>query len=188
MYPSCGANHTSIAGALELIRKYDLQPDDVISVDVTMPPYTARLVGGSYDPSGDAQVAAQFNVSYTIACLLVRRKLGLAEIQEEAARDPEINRHVGKVTVHVDETQKGTRGPIVLRMRTKTHGEISTRIEHVPGSLEAPVADAEIQQKFDECFRLGVGALDNTRIALVTRRVREVEMVEDMHSFFKDIL
>ena len=187
MYPSCGANHTSIAGALELIRQYDLQPDDVISVDVTMPPYTARLVGGQYEPSGDAQVAAQFNVSYTIACLLVRRKLGLAEIQEDAARDPEINRHVGKVQVHVDETQKGTRGPIVLRMRTKTHGEISTRVMHVPGSLEAPVADAEIQQKFDECFRLGVGALDDERIELLTQRVREVEAIEDMYLFLKGI-
>ena len=188
MYPSCGANHTSIAGTLELIYKYNLQPDDVISVDVTMPPYTARLVGGRYDPSGDAQVAAQFSVRYTIACLLVRRKLGLAEIQESAARDAKINRHVGKVNVHVDETQKGTRGPIVLRMRTKTHGEISTRVEHVPGSLEAPVTDAEIQQKFDECFRLGACALDNTRIQLLARRVREVEVLEDMVLFFKDIL
>ena len=188
MYPSCGANHTSIAGTLELIHKYNLQPDDVISVDVTMPPYTARLVGGSYDPSGDAQVAAQFSVRYTIACLLVRRKLGLAEIQEDAARDAQINRHVGKIHVHVDETQKGTRGPIVLRMRSKMHGEISTRVRHVPGSLEAPVTDAEIQQKFDECFRLGVRALDTARIELLTQRIREVDTVRDMYVFFKDIL
>ena len=188
MYPSCGANHTSIAGTLELIRKYNLQADDVISVDVTMPPYTARLVGNAYDPRGDAQVAAQFSVRYTIACLLVRRKLGLAEIQEDAARDPEINRHIGKVNVHIDESQKGTRGPIVLRMRTKTQGEISTHVAHVPGSLEAPVTDAEIQQKFDECFRLGARALDDACIELLTRRVREVEKTDDMSLFLKDIL
>jgi 2-methylcitrate dehydratase PrpD len=188
MYPSCGANHTTIAGALELIRNYDLKADDVISVDVTMPPYAARLVGNAYDPSGDAQVAAQFSVRYTIACLLVRRKLGLAEIEEDAARDAEINRHVGKVNVHIDETQTGTRGPIVLRMRTTTHGEISTRAEHVPGSLEMPVNDAEIQQKFDECLRLGARPLDDARIALLTRRVHDVAGVSEMSSFFKDIL
>lgn len=78
MYPSCGANHTSIAGALELIDQYDLKPDEVISVDVTMPPYAARLVGNAYDPSGDTQVAAQFSVRYSIARLPVRRRLGLA--------------------------------------------------------------------------------------------------------------
>ena len=188
MYPSCGANHTSIAGTLELIRKYDLTPDDVLSVDVTLPPYAARLVGNAYDSSGDAQVAAQFSVRYTIACLLVRRKLGLAEIQEAAARDAEINRHVCKINVHIDETQKGTRGPIVLRMRTKTHGEISTRVTHVPGSLEAPVSDVEIQQKFDECFRLGARPLDGMRIDTLTQRVRTVEAIDDMYLFFKDIL
>ena len=188
MYPSCGANHTSIAAALELIRQYDLKPDDVISVDVTLPPYAARLVGNAYDPSGDAQVAAQFSVRYTIACLLVRRKLGLAEIEEDAARDAEINRHVGKINVHIDATQKGTRGPIVMRMHTRTHGEIATHVTHVPGSLEAPVSDAEIQQKFDECFRLGAWPLDDARIAALTQRVGTVEAIDDMCMFLKDIL
>ena len=152
------------------------------------PPYAARLVGNPYDPRGDAQVAAQFSVRYTIACLLVRRRLGLAEIEQEAARDPEINRHVGKINVHIDETQKGTRGPSVIRMRTKTHGDISTRAVHVPGSLEMPVSDAEIQQKFDECFRRGVQPLDDARIATLTTRVRDVVNIADMSSFFDGIL
>jgi 2-methylcitrate dehydratase PrpD len=188
MHPSCGANHTSIAGTLELIRRYDLQADDVLSVDVTMPPYAARLVGGAYDPSGDAQVAVQFNVRYSIACLLVRRRLGLAEIQQDVARDTEINRHVGKVNVHIDETQKGTRGPIVLRMLTKSHGEISTVSNQVPGSLEAPVSDAEIQKKFDECLRLGVRPLDDARVEVLMQRVHSVQSLSDMSLFFKDIM
>ncbi len=187
MYPSCGANHTSIAGALALIHRYDLKADDVLSVDVTMPPYTARLVGNAYDPGGDAQVAAQFSVRYTIACLLVRRRLGLAEIQEDAARDNEINRHVGKINVHIDDTQKGTRGPIVMRMRTTTHGDISTRAEHVPGSLEMPVADAEVQQKFDECFRRGARPLRDAQIETLATRVRTIDGNLDMYLFLKDI-
>jgi 2-methylcitrate dehydratase PrpD len=188
MYPSCGANHTSIAGTLQLIRQYNLTADDVLSVDVTMPPYAARLVGNPYDPSGDAQVAAQFSVRYTIACLLARRKLGLAEIREDAARDPEILRHVPKVNVHIDDTLNSTRGPIVLRMRTKTHGDISTRVTHVPGSLQAPVSDAEVQQKFDECLRRGVRPLDDARVAALSARVQNAGSVADMASFFDGIL
>ncbi len=187
MYPSCGANHSSIAGALALIHRYDLKADDVLSVDVTMPPYTARLVGNAYDPGGDAQVAAQISVRYTIACLLVRRRLGLAEIQEDAARDNEINRHVGKINVHIDDTQKGTRGPIVMRMRTTTHGDISTRAEHVPGSFEMPVSDAEVQQKFDECFRRGARPLRDAQIETLATRVRTIDENLDMYLFLQDI-
>src|SRR6185503_7940381 len=104
LYPSCGCNHTTIDAMLMLIEKYDLKPDDVVSVELTVPPYINGLVGGVYDPSGDAQVAAQFNIRYTVACLLVRRKLGLAEIDVPAARDPEINSHIGKVSIKVDPT------------------------------------------------------------------------------------
>jgi len=188
LYPSCGANHTSIAGALELIRQYDLKPDEVEAVDVTLPPYAARLVGGVYDPSGDAQVAAQFNVRYTIACLLVRRKLGLAEIQENAARDPDILRHVPKVSVHIDDTLNSTRGPIVMRMRTRRHGEVSTRVVHVPGSAEMPVSDAEVQQKFDECLRRGVRSLGDAQVATLMQRVRDVAQLADMASFFDGVM
>lgn len=188
MYPSCGCNHTTIAGMLDLIHRHDLKADDVESVDVTVTPYIERIVGGPYDPSGDAQVAAQFSIRYTIACLLVRRKLGLAEIQADAARDPEINRHVGKVNVLIDQTKNGFRGPVALRIKTRMHGEISTRVEHVPGSPQTPVSDAEIQRKFDECFRCGVRPLNDGQLALLTSHVRDVERIADMSTFFSSVL
>ena len=50
------------------------------------------------------------------------------------------------------------------------------------------MSDAEIQQKFDECFRRGVQPLDDARIATLTTRVRDVENIADMSSFFDAIL
>jgi 2-methylcitrate dehydratase PrpD len=186
-YPSCGCNHMTIDGMLKLVRQHDLQPDDVESIDVTVPPYTARLVGGKYDPSGDAQVAAQFSIRYSIACCLVRRRLGLAEIQADAARDPKILAHVPKVNVHVDATLPGTRGPIILRVKTHSKGELSSRVEIMPGSAEAPMSQAEVDDKFNECFGLGVRPLNAAQIAEVKRRVYEIEKLDDMSKFFDGI-
>lgn len=78
LYPSCGCNHTAIDATLQLVTQSDLKPDDVLGIEATITPYMERIVGGDYDPSGDAQVAAQFNLRYSIACALVRRRLGLA--------------------------------------------------------------------------------------------------------------
>ena len=186
-YPSCGCNHTTIDGTLQLIRKYDLKPDDVEAVEVTVTPYINSLVGGDYDPSRDAQVAAQFNMKYTVACLLVRRKLGLAEIEEDVARDPVIAVHIPKVTVKVNPALSTNRGPIVIRMQTRTHGEISCRVEDVRGGPDAPFSQAEIDEKFDECLRRGARPLDSAQIALLMQRVREVETVPDMAAFFDGI-
>ena len=186
-FPSCGCNHTTIAGMLDLVRKYDLQPDDVEAIDITVSPYMDRIVGMAYDPSGDAQVAAQFSIRYSAACVLVRRRLGLAEIQEAAARDPEINRHIGKVTLQIDPTLTSSRGPVVIRLRSKRHGELSTTVAHVPGSREAPLTEAQVNEKFDECFRLGTRPLSKEQIATLTARVHGLEQFPDMASFFSGI-
>lgn len=186
-YPSCGCNHTAIEATLTLARQYDLRPEDVLSIEVTVTPYIDRIVGGEYDPSGDAQVAAQFNIRYSIACALVRRRLGLAEIQEQAARDPAIAAQIGKISVRVDPSLTGNRGPVVVRMRTRTHGAVSCRVEDVAGGPDAPIAESEIEGKFRECFRLGVRPLTDEQIARLAARVREVDQVADMSAFFDGI-
>lgn len=186
-YPSCGCNHTTIDAMLKLTREYDLNPDDVQSVEVTVTPYMNRIVGGEYDPSHDAQVAAQFNMKYTVACILMRRKLGLAEIQEDAARDPAIAAQIPKVSIKVNAALTSSRGPAVVRVRTKTHGEISCTVDDVRGGPEDPFTPQELDEKFDECFRLGARPLTTDQIALVTQRVRTVQMLPDMSAFFDGI-
>lgn len=186
-FPSCGCNHTAIEATLRLVRQHDLNPDDVLAVEVTVPPYVDRIVGHPYDPSGDAQVAAQFSIRYSIACVLVRRRLGLAEIQEAAARDPEIVRHVGKISVRADNAIRSERGPVVVRMSTSKHGELSCRVDDVPGSVAVPLSHAEIDDKLGECFRLGVRPLNDQQIVMLRERVQHVEDVPDMSAFFKGI-
>lgn len=186
-YPSCGCNHTAIEGTLQLVRKHNLQPDDVDAVEILVTPYIDRIVGGLYDPSVDAQVAAQFNIRYSIACALVRRRLGLLEIQESSARDPAIAAHIGKVSVKVDPSLKTERGPVVITMRTRTHGDLSCRIDHVPGAPEAPLTEAEVHEKFRECFQIGVHPLTDAQVSRLYERVRNLEEISDMSLFLDGI-
>ena len=186
-FPSCGCNHTSIEATLELVRQYDLKPDDVTSIEVVVTPYIERIVGGAYDPSGDAQVAAQFNIRYSIACALVRRKLGLLEIETPAARDPAIAAHIGKISVRADPALTTERGPIVLKMRTKTHGELTCRVDHVPGDPKAPLSDAEVMEKLRDCLARGVRPLNEKQIETLASRVRGLERIGDMATFFEGI-
>ncbi|MEQ1773713.1 MAG: MmgE/PrpD family protein [Burkholderiales bacterium] len=187
LYPSCGCNHTAIDATLNLVRQYDLAPDDVLSIEVTITPYIERIVGGNYDPGGDAQVAAQFNLRYSIACALVRRRLGLAEIQPDAARDPAIAAHIGKITLKVDTTQNGTRGPVVLSMRTRSHGDISCRVEDVAGSEGRKIAPEVAEEKFRECFAISKWPLSEMQYAHLKARVMDVNRISDMSRFFDGI-
>jgi 2-methylcitrate dehydratase PrpD len=186
-YPSCGCNHTAIEGMLKLVRQHDLKPDDVESIEAVVTPYINRIVGGSYDPSGDAQVAAQFNIRYSLACALVRRTLGLLEIEAPAARDPKVAAHIGKVSVRVDPSLSTERAPIVLNVSTKKHGRLSCRVDHVPGSPEAPIAEDEMMEKFGECFGRGVRPLSSKQVEMLRARIHKIESLPDMATFFDGI-
>jgi 2-methylcitrate dehydratase PrpD len=186
-YPSCGCNHTAIEAMLKLVCEYDLKPDDVKSIEVTIGPYLHRIVGGPYDPSGDPQVAAQFSILYSVACVLVRRRLGLTEIEEPAARDPVIGAQIPKISLRVEPAYTGDRGPAVVKITTTNHGTLECRVDHVPGSLEAPLTEREVQAKLSSCFRLGVAPLKDAQIALLSERVQALEKITDMAGFFEGV-
>lgn len=187
-FPSCGCNHTAIEGALRLAREYDLRAEDVEGIEVEISPFMDRLVGGRFDPSGDPQVAAQFNIRYSIACAIVRRRFGLAELHEAIVLDPLIGQLVEKVKVIVDRANSGKRGPIMLRIRSRRHGELACRVEHVPGSEYAPLSAQEIADKCRDCFILGARPLTERTCELLMERVASAEDVADMAAFFADIL
>ena len=188
LYPSCGCNHTAIDATLQLVMQYDLKPDDVLSIEAIITPYMERLVGGDYDPGGDAQVAAQFNLRYSIACALVRRRLGLAEIQSKAARDSLTAAHMGKITLKVDATQTGTRGPVALCMQTRTHGEIVCRVEDVAGSEGRPIHPEAIEEKVRECFTASKYPLSEEQYAQLKVRMQGLHQAADMSWFFGEMV
>lgn len=187
-FPSCGCNHTAIEGALRLAREHDLRAEEIEGIEVNISPFMDRLVGGRFDPSGDPQVAAQFSIRYSIACAIVRRRLGLAELDEAIVRDPLIGRLVEKVKVIVDRANSGKRGPIMLRIRSRRHGELACRVEHVPGSEHAPLSAQDITDKCRDCFVRGTRPLNERQCELLMERVAGIENVTDMGAFFADIL
>lgn len=183
-YPSCGCNHTSIEGALQLVREYELEPDDVISAEVEISPFMYRLVGGEYEPRDNPQVAAQFSVRYSVACAILRGGLGLTDIQAKAALDPAVRSLVSRVSVVEDKTNTGKRAPAIVRIKSKRHGLLARRVDHVPGTPQAPLSDAELRAKIRDCMALGVAPRDEAGIDRLVEQMSRIEDCADMSGFF----
>ena len=187
-YPSCTCNHTLIEGTLQAMREQSLREADIESVEVFISPFMNQLVGAPFDPRGNLQVLAQFNAQYSVASAISRGKLGIAEIQDEAVLAPGIGDLARRVKVTVDESNKEKFAPTEMTIRTRTRGEIHRRMEHVPGTPEFPMTQAEHEDKFKECTGLGTRALSQEKRALLIERVRNIETVADMATFFDGIL
>src|SRR3546814_3791841 len=154
-YPSCTANHAAVDGAIQLAAEHDLRAEDVTGVEVVLSPASHQLVGAEFDPGGNPQVAAQFSIQYSLASALVRRRLGIAEIQNEAVLDPMIRDFARRVSVSVDETNTGKFAPAEVTIATRTKGTLKRRIGQVPGTPQNPMTDTELPAKFRDCATSG---------------------------------
>jgi 2-methylcitrate dehydratase PrpD len=186
-YPSCACNHTAIEAALEIVTAGDVAPADVTSVEVIISPYVHRLVGAPFDPGPDPQVTAQFSVQYSVACAILRRRLTVADIEDDAVREPAIGALAKSVKVSVDASRGNSRGATV-RIASRRHGLLEKHVEHIPGSAGSPLTAAAVEKKFRDCAGAGPYALGRERADLLVARIDAVEDVADMARCFDGIL
>lgn len=186
-FPSCGCNHAVIEATLQLAHEHDLRPDDVIGARAVISNYMNRLVGGLYDPTSNPQVAAQFSVQYSVAAALLHRRLGVAQIQADAARDPAAIALAHKVEVVIDDARAGQLAPAEVELHTRSRGWLKRRISALPGSPESPLSEAELQDKVRECMSLGARPLSAPSIERLSGRIARIEKLPDMAALFEEI-
>lgn len=186
-FPSCGCNHAVIEATLQLANNQRIEAADVLGARAVISNYMNRLVGGRYDPSGNPQVAAQFSVQYSVACALLRGRVGVAEIQPEVARDPAALALAHRVEVVIDDSRAGQLAPAEVEIQTASRGWLKQRVAVLPGSPERPLSDAELHDKVRECMALGPHALAAAQIERFTARIAAIEDLPDVALLFDNL-
>ncbi len=186
-YPSCTANHPAIETAIALAHELDIRPDEVTEVEVTLSPFSHRLVGAPFEPAANPQVAAQFSIQYSLASAMARRSLAIADVQDKAVLEPALAALARKVKIVVDEGNKGKFAPAKLVVTTSRHGRVLRDAPFVPGTPEHPLGEAEHRAKVLDCVGFGPRPLSGGQAALLIERVENIERVGDMLRFFDGI-
>jgi 2-methylcitrate dehydratase PrpD len=187
-YPSCACNHAAIEATLRITRAHALAPDAVARARVTVTPYMDRIVGGAFPPGDTPQVDAQFNIYYSVACALLRGRLGVDEILPPAIFDPAVRPMIERIEVVVDHRLTTLLAPATVEVATTDGRRFVETVAEVPGTPQAPLSDAEVEAKFRACAARGAAPLDAARADLLLERVRGVEALPDMRGFFASIV
>lgn len=144
----------SVAGldcAIAIAREHALRPSDVESVRVLVPKEAIPIVCEPLEKRRRPATgyAAQFSLPYAIACGLVRRRFGLAELEPSALADRELLAVAEKVGYEADPRSEYPRhysGELIVKTRD---GHTYTHREHVNrGAAERPLTGEEISGKF----------------------------------------
>ncbi len=90
---------------------------------------------------------SKFSVYFAAALAIVRGSAGMRDFSDENARDP-VDRGAARSRRRHRRSGDEGRAGAGARSRSRTGGRLEQFVEHVVGSLERPMSDADLEAKF----------------------------------------
>ena len=165
--PACHLVHACADAAVALAVANNIKAADVKAIRALIPAQAIPIV---CEPAAQrrrpvSSYAAQFSIYHAVAASLLRKKLGLAEMEPEVYNDPEILALGDKITYEADsrsEYPKYFSGEVVI---TLSDGRELRHREHINrGAADRPIVREDI----------GVKYLDNAQTAISRERAERV--------------
>ena len=183
-YPSCGLTHNAITAALELVNQYQIKPEDVdkITVAVGESVYSMVCLPLETKQRPPVIVHAQFSLPYSVARAFVYRKVCLNDFTPDAIRDPavlEISRKIEPKLVPELTRQKGF-DSVILEVQTLGGKKYSKRVDVLKGSLDDPITNEELVEKFKDCASHSVKPIKKQNIDKAAELILNIDTVDDI--------
>lgn len=181
LYPSCSETHSAVDAILEM-RAEGLRPSDVrrIRCGVTPAAHDNLVYRNPTTP-----LEAKFSQEYCLAAPLVYGKLGLAEFDIEAVRNPAVRDLIARIEVAVHRDLSGPdsvafSSPAIVEVDTIDGRTLRKLVREMKGHPKNPLAAADIEAKFIECGDR-VLPKDQVRRALATiQNLDRLALIKDL--------
>jgi 2-methylcitrate dehydratase PrpD len=185
-YPSCGLTHNAITAALELVNQYQIKPEDInkITVAVGESVYSMVCMPLETKQRPPVIVHAQFSLPYSVARAFVYRKVCLNDFTPEAIKDPavlEISRKIEPKLVPGLTRQKGF-DSVILEVETRGGKKYSKRVDVLKGSLDDPITNEELVEKFKDCASHSVKPIKKLNIDKAAELILNIDTVDDIRN------
>ncbi|HET9650965.1 MAG TPA: hypothetical protein VFP36_02180, partial [Usitatibacter sp.] len=177
-YSCVGSNHTTLDAIREMQAERPFGARDVQRIVVHGSQATMDHVGWKYRPQG--LTAAQLNLPYSVATLLLEGDCFVDQFTEDKVADPARMALADRVEVRHDPAITARGAQMRHAVRVEVHLGDGTRLER---SVEAPrgserkfASDADVVAKFEKLARK---ALDAPRVAKLRDAMLSLESLDD---------
>lgn len=152
-YPVCYALHRAVDAALALRPRLQGRPERIDRIVVELGRLQAAMLRAPRPQTG---LDAKFSAEYALACALHRGRLGLADLHDEAVREPALQALLRRVEVRPVDGQDAEEPLFSPADRLHLRLDDGTWLEAEPvrralGHASRPIDDAALRAKFDDC-------------------------------------
>lgn len=152
-YPVCYALHRAVDAALALRPRLADRLGDIECITIELGQLQAAMLRSARPTSG---LDAKFSAEYTLACALLRGRLGLRELRDEAVNAADVQALLRRVVV-IPRPEQDAEEPLfspadLLRVQLND-GTLfeADPVRRALGHASRPIDDAALQAKFFDC-------------------------------------
>jgi 2-methylcitrate dehydratase PrpD len=180
-YPSCALTAGSTEVMLRLIAEEGLHADDIERIDITVPPYTHKLVGHPFEIGDNPKVNAQFSIQYCVANALLRKSSRLSHFEEDSIKDPRIATLTKRINMISDKSLEA-RGHTPLDMRVLTHSgkEYVRTMDIAPGFPGNELTTEDHEERFWDCINFAAKPIERHNAEKIIDLVGKIEAIGDI--------
>lgn len=180
-YPSCGLTQGSTDAILSLMEEHAIDARILERIEITVPPYTYKLVGHPFQTGTNPKVNAQFSIRYCVANALLRKSSKLEHFEELSIKDPGVLELAKKIEVISDPAME-VRGhtPLDMRVLTRDGKEFLKQIDVAPGFPGNPLTQKEHLQRFRDCIDFASKRPPESNIDRIRDTVEHLETMRDV--------
>ena len=154
----------------------------VFSIEARVTPLTLKLCGIRHPVTASSTI---FSTHHGIAVGLIYGKAGIHEYSMSVANDPLVKEMRDRVRLTADETLRDDQASLTVGHREATGAEVENTfaVEHATGSLQNPMSEQQLEEKFADQAK--VGHIDGKAVQRALKGLRNLESVEDMAGVMK---
>lgn len=185
-FPCCYAAHRGMDGVLVLKAKHGFAPEDVIELEVRMPPGGMEVLTF---PAPKTGLEGKFSMEYCAAAGAVDGRYSIWSFSDEAVNRPAIADMLRRVRVHetpacrgddplFETRSSGSRGFVEVAVTLKNGTRDEVRIPKPPGHPSRELTWEDLEGKFMDCAREAKLPEANARQAFA--QLRDLENCADL--------
>ena len=176
-YPCCRWAHPALDAVRDMMRDNGLSHEQIAGVEIRTFHYATRLAG--QEPANLDEFT--YAIAFPVAVMIVRGRLGVAELSPETLHDPDILR-VSRAISLIDDADMTARSThkrwAAVTLVTRDGCRIEDGARTPRGDADMPLSDAEIGAKFHQFADPVLSAARAGRVAQLTGRFDELSAAE----------
>lgn len=191
-YPVCYSGHRIIDAVIDLAREADLDAAQVARVRVGIGRAQASMLRNAAPVTA---LEAKFSAQFAVAAALLRRKVGLSELDDAFVNEPAMRALYGKVEIGIveapdpEDSAFSRYDTVDIDMRD---GRVlrSGEVRYPRGHAHLPLAEADLRAKFEDCMAVwrrqaGEDASSLPSAGALYDRLASLAQIDDVRTLFR---